>query len=100
MTTHKIDVTPSNRPYASFSASRQTRIETIQGRPPGTCLRVENEVIPLHNSPQRDPQNRYIYSPTPRVKITNIHYKDPNHLENVTASEYGQDANGAKSPEE
>ena len=27
-------------------------------------------------------------------------YKDPNHLENDRASDYGQDANGAKSPEE
>ena len=44
-------VTPLNRPYESFSAFRQTRIETIQGRPPGTFVRVENEVIPLHNSP-------------------------------------------------
>src|SRR4051812_38541678 len=51
---------PQNRPYASFSASRQTRIETIQRCPPGTCVRVENEVITLHNSPRWDPQNRYI----------------------------------------
>ena len=28
-----------------------------------------------------------------------IQNKDPNHLENDTASSYGQDANGAKSPE-
>src|SRR3954470_9486509 len=53
-------VTPSDRPYASFSDSRQTRIETIQRCPPGTFVRVENKVIPLHNSPRWNPQNRYI----------------------------------------
>src|SRR3954466_13488787 len=37
---------------------------------------------------------------TQRVKNTYIIYKDPNHLENERASDYGQDANGAKSPEE
>src|SRR3954463_2688793 len=37
---------------------------------------------------------------TRRVKNTYIIYKDPNHLENDRASDYGQDANGAKSPEE
>src|SRR3954465_11459334 len=55
-------VTPSNRPYASFSDSRQTRIETIQRCQPGTFVRVENEVITLHNSPRWDPQNKYIYN--------------------------------------
>ena len=42
----------------------------------------------------------YIYNTTPRVKNTDIIYKDPNHLETNRASDYGQDANGAKSPEE
>ena len=37
---------------------------------------------------------------TQRVKNTDIQNKDPNHLDNDTASEYGQDANGAKSPKE
>src|SRR3954469_2884586 len=40
----------------------KTRIETIQRCPPGTFVRVENEVITLHNSPRWDPQNRYIYT--------------------------------------
>jgi hypothetical protein len=61
---------------------------------------VENEVITLHNSPRWDPQNRYIYNSDSRVKNTDIIYEDPNHLENDRASSYGQDANGAKSPEE
>src|SRR3954467_10698884 len=51
---------PQNRTYASLSKIRQTRIETIQRCPPGTFVRVENEVITLHNSPRWDPQNRYI----------------------------------------
>src|SRR3954467_7759481 len=38
----------------------KTRIETIQRCPPGTFVRVENEVISLHNSPRWNPQNRYI----------------------------------------
>src|SRR3954465_4339892 len=53
-------VTPSESTRCKFSASRQTRIETIQRCPPGTFVRVENEVITLHNSPRWDPQNRYI----------------------------------------
>src|SRR3954467_7326254 len=57
---NKVGVIPSDRSYASFSDSRQTRIETIQRCPPGTFVRVENEVIPLHNSPRWNPQNRYI----------------------------------------
>src|SRR3954468_10966511 len=55
-----LTITPLNQPYASFSASLQTRIETIQRCPPGTCVRVENEVISLHNSPRWNPQNIYI----------------------------------------
>src|SRR3954471_16750833 len=44
---------------------------------------------------------KHIYTTaTQRVKNTDLQYKDPDHLENNTASEYGQDANGAKSPEE
>src|SRR4051812_24014204 len=78
----------------------KTRIETIRRCPPGTCVRVENEVITLHNSPRWDPQNGYIYNTTPGVKNTDIQDKDPNHLEIDIASSYGQDANGAKSPEE
>src|SRR3954470_10029396 len=35
----------------------KNRIETIQRCPPGTCVRVENEVISLHNSPRWNPQN-------------------------------------------
>src|SRR4051812_8389507 len=66
---------PQNRPYASFSETRQTRIETIQRCPPGTFVRVENEVITLHNSPRWDPQNRYIHNTTPGVKNTDIQYK-------------------------
>src|SRR3954462_2271969 len=38
----------------------KTRIETIQRCPPGTFVRVENEVITLHNSPRWNPRNRYI----------------------------------------
>src|SRR4051812_9838390 len=67
---------PQNRPYASLSKIRQTRIETIQRCPPGTFVRVENEVITLHNSPRWDPQNRYIYNSDSRVKNTDIIYKD------------------------
>src|SRR3954471_21090545 len=62
-------LTPSNWPYASFSDSRQTRIETIQRCPPGTFVQVENEVISLHNSPQWNPQNGYIQ---PRLKESRI----------------------------
>src|SRR3954465_2841434 len=47
-------------PMQDAAKTRQTRIETIRRCPPGTCVRVENEVITLHNSPRWDPQNRYI----------------------------------------
>src|SRR3954470_7097256 len=46
------------------------------------------------------PTEQIYTTATQRVKNTDIIYKDPNHLENVIASDYGQDANGAKSPEE
>ena len=42
----------------------------------------------------------YIYSSDSMSQNTDIIYKDPNHLEKDRASDYGQDANGAKSPEE
>ena len=47
-----------------------------------------------------EPTERIYTTTTQRVKNADIQYKDPNHLENDTASDYGQDANGAKSPEE
>ena len=47
-----------------------------------------------------DPTEQIYTTMTQRVKNTDIQYKDPNHLENGRASDYGQDANGAKSPEE
>ena len=47
-----------------------------------------------------EPTEHIYTTMTQRVKITDIQYKDPNHLENDTTSDYGQDANGAKSPEE
>src|SRR3954471_2074666 len=56
----KLCVTPSESALCKFQRFRQTRIETIQRCPPGTCVRVENEVIPLHNSPRWNPQNIYI----------------------------------------
>src|SRR3954464_919039 len=46
------------------------------------------------------PTEQIYITATQGVKNTNIIYKDPNHLENDRASSYGQDANGAKSPEE
>ena len=46
------------------------------------------------------PTEQICTTATQRVKNTDIIYKDPNHLENDRASDYGQDANGAKSPEE
>src|SRR3954471_15554117 len=58
----KLCVTPSESALCKFQRFRQTRIETIQRCPPGTCVRVENEVISLHNSPRWNPQNRYIYT--------------------------------------
>src|SRR3954467_400692 len=61
---------PQNRTYASLSKIRQNRIETIQRCPPGTFVRVENEVITLHNSPRWDPQNRYIQQ---RLNESRIH---------------------------
>ena len=47
-----------------------------------------------------EPIEQIYTTTTPLVKNTDIQYKDPNHLENDRASDYGQDANGAKSPEE
>ena len=47
-----------------------------------------------------EPTEQIYTTATQRVKNTDIQYKDPNHLENDTSSEYGQDANWAKSPEE
>src|SRR3954454_7943960 len=46
------------------------------------------------------PTEQIYITATQRVKSTDIIYKDPNYLENDRASSYGQDANGAKSPEE
>src|SRR3954470_24125981 len=46
------------------------------------------------------PTEQIYTTATQRVKNTDIQDKDPNHLLNDIASEYGQDANGAKSPEE
>src|SRR3954467_5882254 len=46
------------------------------------------------------PTEQIYITATQRVKNTDIIYKDSNHLENDRASSYGQDANGAKSPEE
>ena len=47
-----------------------------------------------------EPTKRIYSTATQRVKNTDIIYKDPNYLENDGASDYEQDANGAKSPEE
>src|SRR4051812_38541676 len=46
------------------------------------------------------PTEQIYTTTTQRGENEDIQYKDPNHLENDTASDYGQDANGAKSPEE
>lgn len=46
------------------------------------------------------PTEQIYTTATQRAKNTYTIYKDPNHLENDTASDYGQDANGAKRPEE
>ena len=46
------------------------------------------------------PTEQIYITAIPSVKNTDIIYKDPNHLENERASDYGQDANGAKSSEE
>ena len=46
------------------------------------------------------PTEQIYTTATQRVKNTDIIYKDPNHLEIDRAPDYGQDANGAKSPEE
>src|SRR4051812_20613251 len=91
-------VTPSESALCKFQRSRQTRIETIQRCPPGTCVRVENEVITLHNSPRWDPQNRYIYISDSKSQEYRYTEQRSNHLENDRAPGYGQDANGAKSP--
>ena len=47
-----------------------------------------------------EPTKQIYTTTTPRVENTDIHYKGPNHIENDTTSDYRQDANGAKSPEE
>jgi hypothetical protein len=46
------------------------------------------------------PTEQIYITATQRVKNADIIYKDPNHPENDGASDYGQDANEAKSPEE
>ena len=40
-----------------------------------------------------EPTEQIDTTTTQRVENTYIQYKDPNHLENDTASEYGKDAN-------
>src|SRR3954463_3592927 len=41
-----------------------------------------------------------IYNSDSKSQEYRYNIQDPNHLENDRASDYGQDANGAKSPEE
>ena len=52
------------------------------------------------NPQQQQKENIYIQERLKRVKIQLIHYKDPKHSESKIASDYGQDTNWTKSPED
>lgn len=60
----------------------------------------DNITIVHEKNPQQQQKEIYIQERLKRVKKQLIHYKDPNHNGSKLVSDYGQDTNWTKSPED
>ena len=99
-------VTPPGSVLCRFERSSQIRIITILGRPPSiTCTsehtRYAGGIVITLQQFSMDPTKEHIYNnDSPSQEKKRLQYKEPKNSGSEIVSDYGQDTNWTKSPED